>query len=139
MSVEIQDESEVPIDLTFLEHTLQQALELAGCPDMEVSVLLTNDERMTELNHTYRDLDETTDVLSFPQCEPGEEDSSGLLGDIVISIPTASTQASERGTNLQSELRFLALHGLLHLLGRDHETEGWETWEQALVEITPHE
>ena len=60
-----------------------------------------------------------------------------LLGDIVISVPTAQRQARENNLTLDEEIRSLAVHGLLHLLGHDHETEGWEKWERALREVNP--
>ncbi|MCA9431587.1 MAG: rRNA maturation RNase YbeY, partial [Candidatus Omnitrophica bacterium] len=62
-----------------------------------------------------------------------------LLGDIVISVPTAERQARENGISLDEEIEALAVHGLLHLLGHDHETEGWESWEIALKEVYPDE
>ncbi len=83
---------------------------------VEVSLLLTNDETIRELNNQYRSKDKPTDVLSFPM-----EDKL-MLGDIVISIDTAKKQAEEREIALEREVAFLFIHGLLHLLGYDHET-----------------
>jgi probable rRNA maturation factor len=57
------------------------------------------------------------------------------MGDIVISIPTAALQARESGISLDVEVEHLALHGFLHLLGHDHETDGWEDWDRALAEL----
>ncbi|MCG3197619.1 MAG: rRNA maturation RNase YbeY [Candidatus Omnitrophica bacterium] len=139
MSVEIQDDQDVPIDKRRLKKRLAAALRKAGLPDSEVSVLLTDDERMTELNRTYRSLDKTTDVLSFPLAEEEDSPLAAFLGDIVISVPTAQRQARESKVTLVEEVENLALHGLLHLLGRDHESEGWESWRAALAEITPDE
>lgn len=136
MSVEITDEQDIPIDIDCLRSCLQRALGRVGMPDAEVSVLLTGDSRMAELNQTYRDLPETTDVLSFPMEDNLWEPFGCLLGDIVISVPTARQQAAE---GLQNEVESLALHGLLHLLGHDHEAEGWESWNIALKELVSDE
>ena len=78
---------------------------------------------MREFNHRYREKDTTTDVLSFPGDEEPEPDGSVHLGDIVISVATAARQARELGHSLPRELKRLLLHGYLHLLGYDHETD----------------
>ncbi len=136
MSVEISDEQDVPINIGRLRDRLQASLDKAGLGDAEVSVLLTGDEHIAELNETYRGLPEPTDVLSFPMNDDDGEPFGNILGDIVISIPTAQHQAVD---DLEKEVDMLAFHGLLHLFGRDHETEGWEAWEEALKEILPDE
>lgn len=82
----------------------------------EISLLLTDDETIRQLNKEYRNKDKSTDVLSFPM----EDDI--MLGDIVISVDTASRQAAEAEINIDRETAFLFIHGLLHLLGYDHET-----------------
>ena len=93
---------------------------------------------MLELNETYRKIPSTTDVLSFPQEGSDFSPFGNLLGDIVISVPMAAAQAVEACIDLDDEIENLARHGLLHLLGHDHETEGWEVWKQALKEIEPN-
>ncbi len=96
-----------------------------SCADsVEVSILLTNDAGITDLNREYRGIDTPTDVLSFSQVE-GEDVSAApgepvLLGDVVISVETAQRQAMERGCALEDEMEVLLAHGLLHLLGYDH-------------------
>jgi probable rRNA maturation factor len=90
----------------------------------EVSIALVSDARMRTLNRTYRRKDKVTDVLSFgagaePRAARGEP-RAAILGDIVIATGVARRQAGESGHSYQSELRVLALHGLLHLLGYDH-------------------
>jgi probable rRNA maturation factor len=82
-----------------------------------VTVAVTTDARVRALNRRFRGVTKPTDVLSFPAGEPGE------LGDIVIARGVASRQARERGHSLATELKVLALHGLLHLLGYDHEQD----------------
>ncbi len=87
----------------------------------EVVVALVSDGRMRALNRTYRGADYATDVLSFPASDQPEGESS--LGDIVIATGVAARQAAQARHSLQTELRVLALHGLLHLLGYDHERD----------------
>lgn len=98
------------------------ALEFKGVP--EVSVLLCSDWQMQELNRQYRGKDAPTDVLSFSQ-DAVERSPEGrvLLGDVVVSLDTADKQARERGHDLETECVLLALHGTLHLLGYDDETD----------------
>jgi len=93
---------------------------------VEVSMVWTDDSEMAELNRCYRGVEGTTDVLSFPMMddEPSEDPTGEfLLGDIVISVPRAKAQAEEYGHSLAREMVFLAVHGMLHLLGYDHMTE----------------
>ena len=85
-----------------------------------LSVLLCGDARMRGLNRAFRGLDRPTDVLSFPS---GEE---GFLGDLVVSVPYAARQARRLGHDLDREVQVLLAHGVLHLLGYDHETDGGE-------------
>ena len=89
--------------------------------DHELSVLLTNDAYIRELNRDYRDKDAATDVLSFAQME-GDVFVSAvpILGDLVISLETAARQAVDCGHSLAAEVRILLVHGLLHLMGHDH-------------------
>jgi probable rRNA maturation factor len=82
-----------------------------------VTVAIVPDTRVRLLNRQYRRKDTATDVLSFPS------DERGYLGDIVIASGVARRQAAAAGHSLQTELRVLALHGLLHLLGYDHERD----------------
>jgi len=96
--------------------------------DCEVSVLLTDDQYIRDLNRQYRAIDAPTDVLSFAMNGGDEpdiiDDPSGLLlGDIVISLETAASQAQDFGHSMERELAFLTVHGMLHLLGFDHEQE----------------
>jgi probable rRNA maturation factor len=92
----------------------------AGFEECEISLVLTDDETIRKLNHEYRSKDSATDVLSFPLDED-PEDSGGMLGDVVISMDTARAQAFEAAIRIEREVAFLFIHGLLHLLGFDHE------------------
>lgn len=94
----------------------------------EVSVVLADDSYIHELNLEYRGKDCPTDVLSFALDEGDEPDivdgpEESLLGDIIISLETAARQAEEYSHSLERELAFLTLHGMLHLLGYDHEED----------------
>jgi len=83
-----------------------------------VTIALVTDRRIQQLNRTFRGMDKATDVLSFPADEPG------MLGDVVIARGVARRQARGAGHDFPTEVRVLALHGLLHLLGYDHEHDG---------------
>ena len=96
-----------------LAHWLQTVAPVRARGEMTVAVV--PDARVRALNHRYRRKDRVTDVLSFAAEEPGE------LGDVVIAAGVAARQARQAGHSLSVELRVLALHGLLHLLGYDHE------------------
>ncbi|WLR56301.1 rRNA maturation RNase YbeY [Mesobacillus subterraneus] len=96
----------------------------------ELSVTFVSNERIQEINREYRDKDRPTDVISFALEEMGEgeleiigADIPRVLGDIIISIPRAREQAEEYNHSFMRELGFLAVHGLLHLLGYDHMNE----------------
>jgi rRNA maturation RNase YbeY len=91
--------------------------------DAELSILLTGDDQIQNLNRIYRKKNRPTDVLAFAQREGQHGDHAGrLLGDVVVSVPTTKRQAEAAGRDLGSELTMLLAHGLLHLLGWDHET-----------------
>jgi probable rRNA maturation factor len=87
----------------------------------EFECLITNDRELQRLNREFRGKDEPTDVLSFPAAETPA--GAATLGVLAVSWQRASAQASEYGHSLESELRILMLHGVLHLLGMDHETD----------------
>jgi probable rRNA maturation factor len=88
--------------------------------DPELSIILTNDARLHELNLNYLGIDAPTDVLSFPASETDPETGARYIGDILISIPRAQTQAEAVGHPLEAEVQLLVVHGVLHLLGYDH-------------------
>jgi probable rRNA maturation factor len=99
-------------------------LEALGLERAELSVLLTDDAKIHELNREHLGEDRPTDVLAFPLDALDQEARVGerLLGDVVISLPTAARQAKGRKRPLIEEVRFLLAHGLLHLVGYDHAT-----------------
>jgi probable rRNA maturation factor len=98
-----------------------------------LSLVLTDDAQLQQLNHDYRGIDAPTDVLSFavdPDM-PTIPGASPYLGDIIISVPYAARQADQEGHSIADELQLLVVHGVLHLLGYDHMTpdEKAEMWE----------
>ncbi len=97
--------------------TADRLVELLDMPERELSVLLTGDPAIRELNRRWRGIDAPTDVLSFPMNDPAP---SSPLGDIAISVTTARRQAEELGHSLEAELVVLLVHGVCHLLGHDH-------------------
>lgn len=100
----------------------RKALKALGLTDAELSILLVNDIRMQELNRLYRNKDKTTDVLAFSMRDGQYHDiNPAILGDIVISLPTAGRQAKEKGHGIYEEIAVLLVHGMLHLIGYDHE------------------
>lgn len=88
--------------------------------DADLSIVLTDDAQLHELNRGYLGIDAPTDVLSFPASESDPETGARYLGDILISVPRAAEQANAAGHDLQGELQLLVVHGVLHLLGHDH-------------------
>jgi len=108
-----------------LSRLIQRMLSAAGEPGCVLSVEFVGDHRMRRLNAQYRGRDMTTDVLAFAMRE-GPGPSSPLLGDVVISVPQAIRQAAEQGHSIQRELATLLIHGILHLLGYDHERSASE-------------
>ena len=96
-------------------------LNRLNCTDAELSILITDDREIHALNAEYRGKDKPTDVLSFALGENGGVCGAEILGDLVISLPTARRQAREYGVTVKEELLRLLIHGTLHLLGYDHE------------------
>lgn len=94
----------------------------------EVTIAFVDDDAMTELNQKFRRKAKTTDVLTFPADDSYNEPSATgrPLGDIVISVDQARRQAAEEKHSLATEIRYLVLHGVLHALGYDHETDKGE-------------
>lgn len=93
-----------------------------GCDNHELSIVITDDAQVRDLNRTYRDKDAPTNVLSFPMQEGEFSDiTPGLLGDVVISLDTARAEALEAGISTDERMSQLLIHGILHLMGFDHE------------------
>ena len=130
-------ESEFPFPKDLLERAASAALEHEmQSLDSELTIVLTNDARLQELNRDYLGIDAPTDVLSFPASETDPETGARYIGDILISIPRAKSQATTAAHPLESEVQLLVVHGVLHLLGHDHAeaTEKARMWK-AQAEI----
>jgi probable rRNA maturation factor len=112
------------VESKLLNKIAHRALEVLGLNKAELSIVLVSDAQIRRLNKLYRNKDKPTDVLSFPIGEKVEDWL--ILGDIVISVDTARRQAKELGHSLEEELKRLLVHGLVHLLGYDHELGGEE-------------
>ncbi|MCM3596274.1 rRNA maturation RNase YbeY [Metabacillus idriensis] len=133
MIIDMADETELLTEeqLEMVETLLQFAADAESiAQDAELSVTFVDNEKIKEINRDYRSKDQVTDVISFAMEEQGEGEVSivgvdmpPVLGDIIISVPRAAEQAEEYGHSFTRELGFLAVHGLLHLLGYDHMTE----------------
>jgi probable rRNA maturation factor len=121
------------VDVRRLKTVARKLLEAVGEDESALSLSLVDDEEIRILNRAHRGKDKATDVLSFPLYEPGGEtpgESERLLGDVVISVDTARRQAAEYDAPLQNEVYRLLIHGILHVLGHDHE----EPAERSVME-----
>ena len=142
MTIELDNETGISFDFDWEEtvkKTVLSALDYEDCPyECEVSVLLTDDQGIQEVNREMRGIDRATDVLSFPSAEyerPADfdgleeqdvfnpETGEYMLGDILISAEKVKSQAQEYGHSEIRELAFLTAHSMLHLMGYDHEDE----------------
>lgn len=126
-----KDPESIAVDKSFvdtIELAANKMADLYDLKDSEVSITLTNNEKIHELNKQYRNIDRPTDVLSFALNEGDEPAIKGgapvnVLGDIVISLEKAVEQSGEYGHSAKREVAFLTVHGMLHLLGYDHMQE----------------
>ncbi len=140
IDVLIEEALESPLDPAWLQSVIEKTLTGEGLPpNVEISLLITGQERIQALNREYRGLDRPTDVLSFsfaeqkPESEEeafiGPPDGLVHLGEIVISLPQAEEQAREAGHSVSREMALLTIHGILHILGHDHERSSQEAAE----------
>jgi probable rRNA maturation factor len=123
MSVAIEDrQKKVKLDLRRMRGSLKRLMKELHCEDGELSLLLVDDDQIREINRTYLNRDRSTNVISFSMTE-GEFGAINprLLGDIVLSVETAARDAETGCIDLMDEVEFLLIHGLLHLLGYEHE------------------
>jgi probable rRNA maturation factor len=113
--------AERPTLASLLEAAARAALAHQNHRECELTILVTDDDRMAALNRAHRGIPDSTDVLSFPTGESvAIPDGPDYLGDIAISLPRASQQAAAGGHSVEQELQLLVVHGTLHLLGHDH-------------------
>lgn len=125
--------SELPNEEKLIKEVVSRVLEEEKVlPEVDVYITLTNNEEIHKINKEYRDVDRSTDVLSFPMYERDEiaglkndtnDEIEKILGDIIVSIEKVREQAEEYGHSFERELAYLVTHGMLHLLGYDHMIE----------------
>jgi probable rRNA maturation factor len=123
MPLDIIAETRVPRGLRPALRRVMTALLEEHHVTSSVCIVLANDAKLRTLKNQFWGEDAATDVLSFPQWEPGDPFVPDVLGDIVISLETAERQARQQGHDLSSEVVELAAHGFTHLLGHDHQTD----------------
>lgn len=130
IQISVEEEFRGLIEEDRVKRIAQQVLKAESvAPPYEVSIVFTNSEMVQKLNRDYRGVDESTDVLAFymlPEKEPASSfilppDGINRLGEVIISYPKAVEQSREQGHPVNEELALLIIHGILHLLGYDHE------------------
>ena len=137
----INIETEFDFPNAVLERAARTALSHQRQPaEVDLSIVLTDDARLRQLNREYLDIDAPTDVLSFPASESDPETGASYLGDILISIPRAREQAAAADHPLETEVQLLVVHGILHLLGYDHahvkeKRKMWKAQAEILKEL----
>ncbi len=135
-SLDLQLVGDIPaqLDLVPLERMMAVLVgrtDELGLPDGEVNLALVDDETMRELNRDYSGNDYATDVLSFSYLESGGP-IEGVIGEMVVSLETAARQAETARMSLGEELALLTLHGILHIVGLDHQTQAEQNELQNL-------
>lgn len=140
--IELQiNESQRPgIDTNYIEYAIISVLSIHAKEDTDITLRFTDNSEISVLNQNYRGNSKATDVLAFNQDFLNPENGRYYLGDIVISIDMARQQAHQHGHSLNDECAFLAIHGVLHLLGYDHDTlerkqHMWSTQKEIFEDI----
>lgn len=123
-----------------LKNAARLTLRARAVSHSDLSIVLTDDEEICALNRDFRGVDAPTDVLAFPADETDPQTNRRYLGDIVISWPRAREQAVARGHSPEAEAQLLVVHGVLHLLGFDHEepeakARMWALQEEILARL----
>jgi probable rRNA maturation factor len=140
IQIDVADETGPPVDLQRLQTAAETVLRAEDVePGCGLTVVITTDEAVAELNMRFRGVDAPTDVLSFPSGATGGAlfDEPPYLGDVVIALPYACRQAEREGHDIGDSLALLVIHGILHLTGYDHDTPAnraamWQAQKAAL-------
>jgi len=141
VNITVQKQYKKLLKRTFVTTIANEVLKNLCIPDKsELSVIIVSDEFIQDLNYKYRSHDEPTDVLSFPSDEIDPQTGSRYYGDVVISYPRTVAQAQAGGHAIEDELALLIVHGILHLLGYDHEEENkqkemWKVQNDLLINL----
>lgn len=131
----------LPLSEALVEKAAQETLLHEGVEDeVDLTIVISDDETLRQLNQKFMGIDAPTDVLSFPADLVDPDTRRRYLGDVIISLPRAEAQAPENGQSLQDEVLLLAVHGVLHLLGHDHAEPGekermWAAQEAVLSHL----
>ncbi|GAB4543124.1 MAG: rRNA maturation RNase YbeY [Anaerolineales bacterium] len=138
--IHIDAQYEFP-DQTLLERAARFTLDhQAASAASELTIVLSDDAQLRELNREFLGIDAPTDVLSFPSDEIDPETETPYLGDIILSIPRAAEQAEAAGHRMEEESQLLVVHGTLHLLGHDHaepeeKARMWQAQAEVMVRL----
>jgi probable rRNA maturation factor len=140
ITLQIDPAYEDLIEGSLLIAAVEKTLSHQNIQEKLVTIVVTDDAALQKLNQTYRHINAPTDVLSFPAGEPHPESGKINLGDVLISYPTAASQAKIAGHSTIEEAQLLAVHGVLHLLGYDHyndddKTAMWAAQDQILSQL----
>jgi probable rRNA maturation factor len=128
-------------DNALLERAARFTLDHESAPaDSELTIVLSDDAQLRELNKQYLGIDSPTDVLSFSSSEIDPETNVPYLGDVILSIPRAMEQAAAAGHSVEAETQLLVVHGMLHLLGHDHaepadKARMWQAQAEVMVRL----
>ena len=136
MTIRVQNRQRtVAIHTTAIKKHVRRIMAYLDCTDRELSVVFGSDRLLQELNCTYRHKDRTTNVLAFPQHPTYEgEPITAMLGDVIVSLPTAAREAYALQQSLEERVVSLLLHGILHLLGYDHERSAAQRRDMETLE-----
>ncbi len=140
--IDLLNQHDYPIEATALEAAANAVLKRHDVlPETVITIAFLNDEEIQALNLRHRGVDKATDVLSFPaDALPDEIEESPYLGDILIAYPYTLAQSEQEGYSMADSLVLMVVHGTLHLLGYDHDTnenhaEMWELQAEVLTEL----
>ena len=126
-SIDIQVQSPLwaaqPLAVQTARDAITAAAAALATPDGEVSIVLTDDASIQKLNRDWRGIDQPTNVLSFPAAKTAAQGPSPLLGDVIVAYETIECEAAEEAKPFQHHLAHIVVHGYLHLLGYDHQTD----------------
>jgi probable rRNA maturation factor len=140
--IEIPENLPISLNPEFIEEAARKTLDASGAPtNVDLTIVLADDAQLRQLNQQFLGIDAPTDVLSFPAGEVDPDTDRPYLGDVIISIEQAQSQAGEH--TLEDELRLLVVHGVLHLLGHDHAEQAekdamWQIQREVLNKLECH-
>jgi len=141
VNLQVSDTIQPAVDLQQLERAANATVnEASPSITAELTILLTDDNKLHELNKEFLEIDAPTDVLSFPADFVDPDSETPYLGDVIISYPRSQEQAEAGGHRVESELELLVIHGVLHLLGYDHtgeedKAEMWAVQARVLAQL----